>query len=357
MLVLTGEAAQQEHVDCSVGSVHLINRYGPVESGNCTAYEYPNATSPANIVGRAMSGAICWIVDANDHNQLAAVGDRRALVEGPTLARGYLKQPEKMAAAFITIPFRELNSTGASTKRQYYKIADLAYHRHEGLLCFVGRGDLQVKNHGQRVDISEAECYLSKYPHVAKSAVAYPQTGQFAGQLVAVVQLRRVKLASSVYNHIRLTQRDKLESNPFHPSEATAFLKDHIPGYMTPTAWLVVDHLLISMSGKGDRIGIERWFSLAYNKEWWVSRLCSEGFFPTPESNHIALKLGLIVPDLICQGDVKVKIVFEGKDIPSSALGIDYMQFITLLSYIYIESTALKLWSSNSLTLQLLFSA
>lgn len=334
-LVLAGEAAQQEHVHRWVGSVRLINCYGPVESGNCTAYEYPSTSSPADTIGRTMSGAVCWIVNPKDHNQLAAVGEiGELLVEGPTLARGYLKQPEKTAAAFIKAP-RWLEASKESAERRFYKTGDLAYYIPDGLISFVGRADLQIKIRGQRVEISEAEYYLSTCPHVANSAVAFPKSGQFAKRLVAIVQLHGVRPQFPVHDHIRLTPRDQLDAIAFCPSEATAFLKANIPVYMVPTAWLAVDHIPLSTSGKVDRKGIEQWLAkLAFNEEWTASRFSSRKLDPIPKDEQIGLEIGHFVTNMISQGDKKLMTVLEANDFLLSALGIDSIQVITLLSWI-----------------------
>lgn len=58
---------------------------------------------PANI-GKAVGG-VCWIVEAGDHDKLAPIGTVGELViEGPTLARGYLDDDLRTAAAFIDFP-------------------------------------------------------------------------------------------------------------------------------------------------------------------------------------------------------------------------------------------------------------
>ena len=336
-LVLAGEAAQQEHVHRWVGSVCLINCYGPVESGNCTAYEYPSTSSPADIIGRAMSGAVCWIVNSRDHNQLAAVGEiGELLVEGPTLARGYSKQPEKTAAVFIKSPrWLRLEECKASAERRFYKTGDLVYYNPDGLISFVGRADLQIKIRGQRVEISEAEYYLSSCPHVANSAVAFPKVGQYAKRLVAVVQLNGVKPQFPAYDHIRLAPRDELDAITFCPSEATALLKAKIPAYMVPTAWLVVDHIPRSASGKVDRKGIEKWLTeLALEEEWTASRLLSKKLTPIAKNEKTALEIGQFVSDMISQGDKKLTALLGANDFRLSALGIDSIQVMTLLSWI-----------------------
>jgi len=79
-----------------------------------------------------------------------AVGEM--LVEGPTLARGYLNNPEKTAEAFIYAPSWATDTNEAGEKRRFYKSGDLVrYNSAQGALTYIGRKDTQVKLHGQRV--------------------------------------------------------------------------------------------------------------------------------------------------------------------------------------------------------------
>lgn len=76
-LVLAGEAVQDEHLERWFGHVRLINCYGPVESGNCTAYKFQDRhAKPAATIGYAMDGARCWIVNPQNPDRLASVGGR-----------------------------------------------------------------------------------------------------------------------------------------------------------------------------------------------------------------------------------------------------------------------------------------
>jgi non-ribosomal peptide synthetase component F len=85
-LVLAGEAVQEKHLERWFGHVRLINCYDPVESGNCTAYEFRDRREkPAAKIGREMGGARCWIVAPQNPDRLASVGEvGEILVEGPT---------------------------------------------------------------------------------------------------------------------------------------------------------------------------------------------------------------------------------------------------------------------------------
>ncbi|KAL8750734.1 MAG: hypothetical protein Q9199_006878 [Rusavskia elegans] len=104
-LVYSGEAVKQENVSRWVGKVRLFNCYGPAGCGACAIGEFIHRDArPANI-GRQFGGELCWVVDPENHNQLLPIGAVGELVvEGPTLARGYLDDLTRTQAAFIKSP-------------------------------------------------------------------------------------------------------------------------------------------------------------------------------------------------------------------------------------------------------------
>ncbi|MFC7615205.1 AMP-binding protein [Actinokineospora soli] len=81
---------------------------------------------------------------------------------GPGVARGYLDDPERTAAAFVERDGERLYRTG-----------DLGRVRPDGLIEFVGRADTQVKLRGQRVEIGEVEAALAALDGV-RGAVVTP---------------------------------------------------------------------------------------------------------------------------------------------------------------------------------------
>src|SRR5690606_17309766 len=104
-LVLAGEAMSQAHIEKWVDYVQLGNGYGPTECAVCSVAN-PNVTrsSEPTDIGNAV-GVHCWITDPADHNRLVPIGCIGELViEGNTLARGYMNDPQKTADAFIENP-------------------------------------------------------------------------------------------------------------------------------------------------------------------------------------------------------------------------------------------------------------
>ena len=160
-IVVGGEPISAEIFETWADKLCLIEAYGPTECCifSTAAVNVKPSDSPANI-GRATSG-ICWIVDAQDHNQLASMGSiGELLIETPTLARGYLNEPTKTAAAFIENP--TWVTPTASAPRRMYKTGDLVKYNPDGTMEFVGRKDTQVKLRGQRVELTLIEHHLRK---------------------------------------------------------------------------------------------------------------------------------------------------------------------------------------------------
>ncbi|OHW95296.1 nonribosomal peptide synthase [Colletotrichum incanum] len=138
-------------------SVHLINSYGPAETtvqSGCNSGLAAD-TEPCNI-GRAL-GCNVWLVDPGDHNLLVPIGAvGEMVIEGPIVSRGYLKNVDKTAAAFISPP-----DWLPAARRSHAKTR---------LLTILGRDDAQVKLHGQRIELEEVDFRL-KRGHILRVAL------------------------------------------------------------------------------------------------------------------------------------------------------------------------------------------
>ena len=169
-LTLGGEAVTRDAVNIWAGHVSLVNIYGPAECSINTSWSVglTAASDPSNIgKGRA---CLLWVVEPDDYNRLAPVGTiGELLVEGPIVARGYLKRDDKTAEAFVTNPAWTVGDGAPLSERHMYRTGDLVRYDQSGNVRYVGRKDTQVKIHGQRVEIGEIEY------NVAEAAKKYPQ--------------------------------------------------------------------------------------------------------------------------------------------------------------------------------------
>ena len=109
------------------------------------------------------------------------------LVEGSTLARGYLNDESRTREAFIESPAWLPTPLKAIARRLYRTKYQIQY-RTDDSLKFVGRSDTQIKIRGQRVELEDIENHLAQGHNIAKFMIAFPKTGKYANQLVALVE-------------------------------------------------------------------------------------------------------------------------------------------------------------------------
>ncbi|KAL9110662.1 MAG: hypothetical protein Q9227_004839 [Pyrenula ochraceoflavens] len=329
-LVLAGEEVSQDLVFQWAERVRLINCYGPVESAACTAYNFPSRYTSAKIIGRAMAGARCWITDSVDHNHLVPIGSvGELLVEGNTLADGYLNNPNASKSVFIKGP-KWCEGAG---NRRFYKTGDLVYYNLDSTISFIGRKDFQVKIRGQRVELAEIEHCLSSSGLIANGVVSFPERGTFAKKLVSVLQLKSEGLAAR-NEELRLSQVNTTKSQRV---ELIHHLAQRLPAYMLPQAWLFVESLPLTPSAKIDRKKISLWLESdesSFSAQFHHTVL--EKDLPMlPSDDKLAFDIGTLAADIISDGKAEILEALRGRNFPLLETGIDSIQVMTLATRLH----------------------
>ncbi|KAI9368786.1 hypothetical protein BJX61DRAFT_546202 [Aspergillus egyptiacus] len=257
-LILAGEAMSETH-RAKWSTINLVNGFGPTEA-SVTAAINSNVTASTDCkdIGTPLNTR-CWLVNPDDHNQLVPVGAvGEMLLEGPTLARGYINNPEKTAEAFIYDPkFVQRTSASVQCRRRFYKTGDLVrYNSDLGSLTYVGRKDSQVKLHGQRIELGEIEGCLNAEALVKHCVILLPRQGYAAGKLTAVLSI------NDSNNDHREALPLGLLSTGLHQKYVSTLrerLSARLPTYMIPAAWVSVEDMPFLPSRKLDRKGILNW--------------------------------------------------------------------------------------------------
>ncbi|HKP14062.1 MAG TPA: amino acid adenylation domain-containing protein, partial [Blastocatellia bacterium] len=210
----------------------LHNHYGPSETHAATAFvlegdvrDWPRLPP----IGKALPHAQVYILD--ERLEPVPVGVAGELVIGGSgVARGYLNRPELTAEQFIADPH------GKQAGRRLYRTGDLARYQADGTIEFLGRRDHQVKIRGFRVELGEVESALER--HAAVHQAVTIAWGQKPGlkQLVAYV----------------VPQPGAKPSG----NELREYLREKLPGYMVPSAFLMLAELPLTRSGKVDRAAL-----------------------------------------------------------------------------------------------------
>lgn len=256
-LGLGGEAAAASDVALWGQSARIVIGYGPCECTiGCTINSDTATGRPYISIGTG-NGAAMWIVDPNDHETLLPVGAvGELLVEGPIVGQGYLKDPEKTAAAFIEDPawLTKGHKQYPGRRGRLYKTGDLGKYDPDGSggIIFAGRKDTQVKLRGQRVELSEIESQLNaRLPSDATVIAEVIKPTSSGGQPTLAAFVTFQSLSGSSQDEIKSVElpadlRNKL-------NEANEGIVKVLPRYMVPTVYIPVNILPVLISGKTDR--------------------------------------------------------------------------------------------------------
>jgi acyl-coenzyme A synthetase/AMP-(fatty) acid ligase/acyl carrier protein len=205
----------------------IYNLYGPTEDTTYSTWSLVGRGEEVTI-GRPVHNTRVYLLDADGRPVPVGVPGWLHL-GGAGLARGYLDRPAQTAERFVPDPFSP--APGA----RLYRTGDLARWRPNGELAFIGRADNQIKVRGFRIELGEIETTLCDHPRVREAVVVARALGTGGEQLVAYVVCR-----------------DAQEDVPA-VAELRAHAQKRLPGYMVPSAFVLLDSLPVMPNGKIDR--------------------------------------------------------------------------------------------------------
>ncbi|MEH2238479.1 non-ribosomal peptide synthetase [Nostoc sp.] len=301
---------------------HLIHVYGPTENTTFSSYYHIQQLPESSTfipIGCPINNTQIYILDT--YLQPLPIGVMGELyIGGDGLAREYLNRTELTAQCFIT------NSFNNNSKTRLYKTGDLARYLPDGNIEFLGRIDNQVKIRGFRIELSEIEAVLSEHPVVKETVVIAEEDMPDNKYLVAYIVLSVVEVSNLTYNLCK-------------------FLKEKLPEYMIPTAYVVLESIPLTPNGKVDRHALPRPNIVTFDRydyvaprsqveellgEIWAKVLIKEqigihdSFFELGGHSLLATQLISRIRDIF-QIDVTVRNLFEAPTIEQLAKSIDTM--------------------------------
>ena len=221
----------------------LANLYGPTEAAvDVTYWECrPEAERARVPIGRPIANVQMYVL--SHCGQPAPIGVAGEIfIGGVGVGRGYWRRAQLTADRFIPDPHRVEDSA------RLYKTGDQGCWREDGTIEYLGRNDHQVKIRGLRIELGEIESRLRSYSSI-KDAVVLARSVRGEKQLIAYVvrEPARVDDAAADTKALR------------------AYLGAHLPAYMVPSAFVVLDRMPLSPNGKLDRRALPEPAAEAYS--------------------------------------------------------------------------------------------
>lgn len=143
-------------------------------------------------------------------------------ITGKGLAEGYYLSDELTEKSFFIHPL---------TSERVYRTGDFGRYMPNGDIEFLGRTDSQVKVKGFRIELTEIESIIKKYPDVSNAAVVVSKSG----------------VENKIFAYAEADE-SKINKDDFMD-----YLKSSLTSYMIPSVIKFVDSLPLSQNGKIDR--------------------------------------------------------------------------------------------------------
>ncbi|NBF11443.1 amino acid adenylation domain-containing protein [Pseudomonas sp. Fl4BN1] len=238
-IVCSGEALPvdaQQQVFAKLPQAGLYNLYGPTEAAiDVTHWTCVDEGRDAVPIGEPIANLGCYILDRNfEPVPVGVLGE--LYLGGEGLARGYHRRPALTAERFVAHPF--------VAGERLYRTGDLARYRENGVIEYAGRIDHQVKLRGLRVELGEIEARLLEHDWVCETAVLAVDGQYLVGYLVLQGEGD--------------DWRDVL----------SAHLAAHLPDYMVPALWRVLEQMPLSPNGKLDRRALPKPDASQLQAQW-----------------------------------------------------------------------------------------
>jgi len=231
-VIVAGEQLQVtppiKQMFATLGDARLHNQYGPSETHVVTAFTLagdPQLWMALPPIGTPVANTQVYVLNKNQEPVPVGVPGE-LYIGGVQVARGYIHRPELTSEKFVPDPFLDRKAAG----HRMYKTGDRVRFLPDGNLEYLGRTDDQVKWRGFRIEPGEIEARLGEHDSVQQAAVLLREDTPGDKRLVA---------------YLVAATDSALDTNTVRN-----WLKDQLPDYMVPSAFMVLDSMPLTPSGK-----------------------------------------------------------------------------------------------------------
>ncbi|MBN1346823.1 MAG: amino acid adenylation domain-containing protein [Phycisphaerae bacterium] len=233
-VLFAGEVMPPEHLRSlmdTVPNAAYWNLYGPTETNVCTCHRVlpEDLEDPEGIpIGRPIAETRVWIVDEKNH-PVPAGTPGELLVAGPTVFPGYFGDKRASGKRLVDSPEEGMKAC---------RTGDHVVDHGNGVLRFLGRNDRLVKSRGYRIELAEIEAVVTEHPEVVEAAV---------------VPVRHFMRGTSFTCYVSLQDGVELAGK-----DLGVYCRQHLPNYMVPNHWELLERLPRTPHGKIDLEGLAK---------------------------------------------------------------------------------------------------
>lgn len=219
-------------------NLQIVNGYGPTETTICSTalkYEFDDTNDDVVSIGHPLFNNNAYIV--NKDKQLQPIGIPGELyITGAGVGLGYINNKTENAKNY-------LQNIYDNNSKKMYKTGDLALWLPNGTIKFLGRNDSQVKISGHRIELSEINSMIMKYPNISKS-------------FTTIYTKNSKKYIVAYYT----------SNNNIPKADLIAFLKNKLADYMVPAFLMQIDEFPLTVNGKIDKAHLPTSFIVTKRK-------------------------------------------------------------------------------------------
>ena len=257
-VMCSGEALPmdlQQRFYTQLRDTELHNLYGPTEAAvDVTYWPCPREDTRLSVpIGYPIHNIQIYILDP-DFQPVPVGVPGELFIGGVGLARGYAHRPALTAEKFVPNPY------SAEPGARLYRTGDLVRHLPDGAIEFIGRIDHQVKIRGFRIELGEIEAVLATHPLVRETVVLVredlPGDKRLVAYVVAGQSTADIPDPAAQDTHAMSLVTQDAAFTPDQSSMVLAlrhFLKEKLPEYMVPAAFVLLEALPLTPNGKINR--------------------------------------------------------------------------------------------------------
>lgn len=239
-VLFSGEVIPRKHLDAwlrCLPDARFVNLYGPTEiTCNCLYHVVDRTAAYPHGLPLGKSFGHCEVLLLDEADRLVTEPGKlgELVVRGPSVALGYVGNPEATGRSFVQNPLNDLYHD------RVYRTGDLAELLESGDLVFRGRRDNQIKYMGHRIELEEVDKAFEDLPGVQRCRCAF--------------DARRQRL------------RVFFEGTA-DEAALPRLVADSLPASMRPSSITRVDSMPLNKNGKVDRAELLRTYFPTKSKE------------------------------------------------------------------------------------------